>query len=426
MYLLLFLLLRLYGEFMQLIQVFAKNYKGYKSLELNLKTLNILIGKNGSGKSIITRLIPLIIESLNFSRQSPLNLSPVGIDIASTFSDLSFKQRESSTVTLGAAFKGSDFKIKFLTSIIYSSDLKKMLISVFEFTINDEEKIRLELNLDENDETCYLDKNSGQKVRVEFSGLLPLFGSDYFSTLIDKHIEIKLFYEQISFISRNLSYLGPFRRPLRRVYPYRLGVKDIGSEGENAPFIFCNQSNNVSDKLSVRIKGFMESDFGGKYISVRQSEIGFSLVVKNGSSENNIVDDGVGYSQFFPLLVSRLSKLDAVRNTIEIIEQPELHLHPAACGIVADLYFTALNNLSNTIILETHSKELLLRLRRRVAEAETHFQDINIIYTESKSGNCTVNYIKMNQYGELDWWPSGVFEESFEEVIKIREAKDGH
>jgi predicted ATPase len=36
---------------MRLIKVVAKNYKGYKNLELNLNQINILIGKNGSGKA---------------------------------------------------------------------------------------------------------------------------------------------------------------------------------------------------------------------------------------------------------------------------------------------------------------------------------------------------------------------------------------
>ncbi|AST69707.1 hypothetical protein BFG07_14100 [Kosakonia cowanii] len=87
----------------------------------------------------------------------------------------------------------------------------------------------------------------------------------------------------------------------------------------------------------------------------------------------------MGFAQVFPSIVNRNVRDLKGINGIEIIEQPELHIHPAACGIVADLYLKAKD--SNIMLIETHSKEFVLRIRRRVAEGILN-SDVNIVYID--------------------------------------------
>ena len=412
---------------MKLIKIIANNYKGYSSLELNLNTLNILIGKNGSGKSTITRLIPLIISSLNHSDLGPLNLNIPGIDIGGRFSDLSKNQRESSTITLGASFEMSSHVISFKTSLIHHNELKRIIVKSFLLEIDDEVEIDVEFCLEENtgtDPDLFYDNLTKSKIVLSFSGLLPSIVDIFIENKIKQSDVLKDFFIQTSIISNRVSYLGPFRAPLKRVYQYNQGILNIGAQGENAPYIFCNDKDKKTGTLQQELKGWMIENFEGKYITANQYEFGFSLNVNKNSLENNIVDDGVGFSQFFPLLINRLSRRTAGENSIEIVEQPELHLHPAACGTIADLYLTSLENNNNTILLETHSKEVLLRLRRRIAESKNSdiHNGVNIIYTSNTRDTCEIDYITVEKTGELDWWPEGIFEESFEEVVAISEA----
>ncbi|MGB2684450.1 MAG: AAA family ATPase [Olleya sp.] len=412
---------------MKLIKIIANNYKGYSSLELNLNTLNVLIGKNGSGKSTVTRLIPLIISSLNHSDLGPLNLNIPGIDIGGRFSDLSKNQRESSTITLGASFKMSSYVVSFTTSLIHDNELKKIIVKSFLLEIDNEVEIDVELCLEEStdiDPNLFYDNLTSSKIILSFSGLLPSIVGDFIENKIKQNDILKGFFVQTTIIPNRVSYLGPFRAPLKRVYQYNQGILNIGPQGESAPYIFCNDKNEKTGILQQELKEWMVENFEGKYITVKQYEFGFSLNVNKNSLENNIVDDGVGFSQFFPLLINRLSRRGADNNSIEIVEQPELHLHPAACGTIADLYLTSLENNNNTILLETHSKEILLRLRRRIAESKDSdiHNGVNIIYTSNTQDTCEIDYITVNKSGELDWWPEGVFEESFEEVVAISEA----
>ena len=81
-------------------------------------------------------------------------------------------------------------------------------------------------------------------------------------------------------------------------------------------------------------------------------------------------DVGVGISQMVPVVVAALRKQDGVLG----IEQPELHVHPAIQVGMGDLFIRAAvsdpNRLfsGNTLIIETHSEHIMLRLLRRIRE----------------------------------------------------------
>ena len=106
-------------------------------------------------------------------------------------------------------------------------------------------------------------------------------------------------------------------------------------------------------------------------------------------------DVGVGISQMVPVVVAALRKQDGVLG----IEQPELHVHPAIQVGMGDLFIRAAagdpDRLSSgkTLIIETHSEHIMLRLLRRIRET-THDklppgvagltpEDLSIIYVES-------------------------------------------
>jgi predicted ATPase len=57
----------------------------------------------------------------------------------------------------------------------------------------------------------------------------------------------------------------------------------------------------------------------------------------------------------------------AQRDTLVIIEQPELHLHPSAQAVLADLFIKK-SREGVRFLVETHSEHILLRLQRRIAE----------------------------------------------------------
>jgi len=82
------------------------------------------------------------------------------------------------------------------------------------------------------------------------------------------------------------------------------------------------------------------------------------LTKKSSGLSSSIVDVGFGVSQLLPVVIqSLLSQASTI-----CIEQPEIHLHPALQAELGDLFIeSALGNRKNTLIVETHSEQLILR-----------------------------------------------------------------
>lgn len=84
----------------------------------------------------------------------------------------------------------------------------------------------------------------------------------------------------------------------------------------------------------------------------------------NGIRRVSYVDIGFGASQVIPVVIQSLL---ADKGSLVIIEQPELHLHPSAQAVLADLFIQR-SREGVRFLIETHSEHILLRLQRRIAE----------------------------------------------------------
>lgn len=142
---------------------------------------------------------------------------------------------------------------------------------------------------------------------------------------------------------------------------------------------------------------------------------------------------GSGIGQMFPFLLSAYGELGS---TI-LIEQPELHLHPALQAEIGDAFI--INSLGsgrngdpllNRFVLETHSEHILLRVMRRIRETTkgtlpNRFpsvtpNDVAVLYMEKSvsTNESIVRELRLNEMGQLiDDWPGGFFEEGLREVL---------
>lgn len=131
---------------------------------------------------------------------------------------------------------------------------------------------------------------------------------------------------------------------------------------------------------------------------------------------------GLGISQVLPILYASL----CIENEDIFIEQPELHLHPAAQSELADEFIKSINNNNNSFKIETHSEHLLLRLMRRMRQtAEETLEDeslkltpddVCLLYVDADEDSTYIQELRLSSKGTLlDHWPNGFFEEGFNE-----------
>ena len=135
---------------------------------------------------------------------------------------------------------------------------------------------------------------------------------------------------------------------------------------------FINSKDFKVDELKKQISDLIEI----------HPEIRIKLHDKKNDVDLDLVDVGLGISQVIPVLVGALHcdrpdpkkfYLSKPPGGFFAVEQPELHLHPAVQVALGDTFIDSIKyNLKNsghrTMLVETHSEHLLLRLLRRVRE----------------------------------------------------------
>lgn len=148
------------------------------------------------------------------------------------------------------------------------------------------------------------------------------------------------------------------------------------------------------------------------------------LLLESGSGALVLPSEvGAGISQVVPVIVASLL---ALRGGLVMIEQPEIHVHPALQVELADLVIESATD--RQLVIETHSEHLILRLLRRIRE--THdgalresalaFQrdKLSVLYVERNPEGTTVRRLRVDESGEfVDLWPSGFFEERVKELF---------
>lgn len=109
---------------------------------------------------------------------------------------------------------------------------------------------------------------------------------------------------------------------------------------------------------------------------------------------------------------------------LSIVEHPEAYLHPAAHGALADRYLEDIARERLHFIIETHSENFILRVRRRIAEQRFSPRDVAIYWVnEDLDAWPRVQRINIDAMGGVDTWPSGFFAEDLAEVQAIRQAQ---
>ncbi|MDP3930005.1 MAG: AAA family ATPase [Bacteroidota bacterium] len=394
-------------------KIFFKNYKSFKDQqELELKPITILIGKNSSGKSAVAKLPTLIEGSLSGNFEDPLLTTNNNVELGAEFRDLVHERIGSLEIIL------ENFENK-LTVEVASGNKDHDFPRIRKWVLNEE----FDFKYNDLNKSYYNDINEGD-FNCDFNGfnLELLFdkgkdgSSENVIDLKDRGITLKT------------NYIGPFRETPNRTYS-SIGnskIQKIGNKGENAYQILISDYLYNDSKLLNKVNEWYRNNFDGWGIKVNsQSKPDYKIELYRTEPkfEVNIRDVGQGMSQALPLVVSAF--LNQKEEVLTIIEQPELHLHPAAHGDLAELFVESTKNNKSKFLIETHSQNFVLRLRRMVAEDRFDKNNISIYSVEYDSDENTSSLKKINitEYGEVTYWPENVFSETLDETIAIRTAQ---
>ncbi len=247
--------------------------------------------------------------------------------------------------------------------------------------------------------------------------------------------DLELAYESLM---DSLYYLGPLREYPQREYHWGgSSPGDVGRRGERTvDAILAATRDNEKRRLRPKARGvplvpFQEvialwlnelrliHDFALEEIA-QGTNLYRAIVRTSASSVPTVLPDvGFGVSQVLPALV--LLYYVPEGSTV-LMEQPEIHLHPAVQSGLADVMLNVASVRGVQIIVESHSEHLMRRLQRRVAENSASSRDVKLYFVSSDQGRAKLSDLHLNEWGEIENWPEHFFGDEMGEIAAITEA----
>ncbi|MFC3999032.1 DUF3696 domain-containing protein [Nocardiopsis sediminis] len=406
-----------------------ENFRCFKERqEVELGSITVVLGRNNSGKSAVVRALQVLSTGIRTESPYPLDLELVE-GLSPTFTDLIHGSAPHGRIHVGMGFRDPEGRAFGIDAEVQNIDDQGIQVVSLLNLHGSTETRRFAWEYSANDVV-----GDGRRYEFEgtssvlkFQGLLPTA-----SSWKDSIGGIDSISEKMRLEFDDIRYLGPFRKVPERFYrmPARRAAS-VGGRGEKALGMLAADALRGRGELTREVNELLGRILPGWRIGIEN--IGAGMYVPRFYSTQDpevsvhIDDVGTGVGQVLPILIQRAA--DRIHPpegpVIEIVEEPELHLHPSAHAEVADLCVDAARETRVRFLVETHSETFLLRLRRRVAEGHLAPKDLAVYFVEEGEGRATLRRISVTRSGNVDYWPKGVFSEDFEEARALAVAQAG-
>ncbi len=404
-------------------RLIVEGYKPYEDrFELDLRRLNVFMGKNGSGKSAILRAVPLLLYSLSKPGEPGLPLSNRNLSWGEHFVDLVSGKASHGKLSLGMVLDHDgeklsvNVRVQSLSGMDHGSEAQ--VIDALSFDLDGKNLLEVEWlpkASRNNNQQIYQVKStleSKAEVALEFDGVLP--------KNIPVPVELMYWLKLIQAYYDTHIHVGPVRRVSKANMFTRVMSKNakIGFYGEMAAEILERDSDGVYERVK---SWYSQEEVGGRNLELAQLGSLFQVLVSKNDTRIGLTDVGEGLNQVLPIVVDRLSTKS--EDCFQIYEEPESHLHPAAHSVVAELFVPNSENVIVQSFVETHSEVLLLRLRRAVAEKRLDPSEVALFFVEdSDSDYSELISMEIDPQGLVQNWPEDIFSEDYREVLAIGKA----
>lgn len=449
-----------------------KNFKGWEDTgDLKLAPITLLFGGNSSGKSSLAHFLLMLKQTAEStdrqttlqteSKQSPITFGGFSdfIHNRSTSNRLSFSFRwtpaEPIVIANGNTKEWKAEELLFSCEIgrtsqkPYTPQVKEFLFEAVDPVAlkgrNMKTPLRFGMKFDSTNKR-YVKIDSGFTLRQRTKGG-SLIGSpekfyrfpDAFLSVYSNASSCADFNYELERLFSNLSYLGPLRKHPDRTYQFTgTTPESVGYDGEDA----------IAALLSRPEKRYSEKQGGwrktlAEVVAAKLYEMGLihsfdvdaiseeakiylvKVTESAGGCPVDLPDVGFGVSQVLPVIIQLFY---AKPNSTVIIEQPELHLHPRAQALLADVFIDAIQYLDHKkprnlqVLVETHSEHFLLRFQRRIAEGTLSSDSLSAYVAESSSTGSKLSPLDIGEHGEIRNWPENFFGDQMTDLAVIQKA----
>lgn len=379
-------------------ELLLENFKlfGKETRFSGLKSINLLTGVNGRGKSSALQPLLLYKQTLLRSRSSrQVFLSGSFVDLGNA-SDV---KHVDASVTKPIRIGFQEKEDYYMYTLGIGNDNNQALdIQKFE------SMGRMQLSVDVDDTTIFhdlvpeIDNNS--KLALPFQDVV--------------YISAERIGPKMSFAPSSDEWIDKRgEHTIQMLYERQYDKVDESIiDGMNDVFLDIDEDEltpTVNDVLNF----WMTKMFGPSAATVSYIEaanlyaLAISTEQKGGKAMFKPTNVGFGYSYALPILIAGLT---ARKGTILVVENPEAHLHPSAQSMITK-FLCLVANCGVQVFVETHSEHILNALRVMVVQKNVKPQDINVMYFDSGLDNYFES-ITIEENGKLDHWPVNFFDQA--------------
>ena len=366
------------------------HFKSFQDSKLlPLSKLTLIFGRNNSGKSTLLQSLLLLRQTIESAEYGP-RLNPRGpLYAAGTFRDLVHNHSGDNfrwvfdldmSELVNPRFSNANLEVEFVR------DDHLARIARLRVTLDDMPTVEIkrgpgmggpyELHID--------GARLGNESRANFwfspSRFFPLIGSEPKRVgapnkrRILARQDTGLLLDSFEDFIVRLRAVGAFRHQPERRYEYLGRVPDaLAGTGQRAIDALIKDSvrNRSKDKgrLLAEVNTWLNRIGHARIMPIKPiAPRLFEVLLRDTDAKRwaNYADVGFGIGQALPVLVEGL--LTPIGGLF-IVQEPEIHLHPDAQLAMAD-FLIELAKSGRQVIVETHSENILLRVRRRIAEAK--------------------------------------------------------
>ena len=365
-----------------LSQLSLHHFKCFELLRLPLSPLTLLSGANASGKSTVLQALALLHQTMReheWSTRLMLNGKAIRLGTVSDVVDKVYGRR-----TFEIGVMDNDLTCQWT----FDGERPDMSMAVERVAVGG---------------TMYTEPNT-------LRYLLP-------------H-DIDQIAESLAERLRGLTYITAERVGPREVYVLedRQIATVVGPLGEDAiSVLHWGRDEYVLDDLALpgipstrlrQVEEQMRLFFPGCALVVQQvpqaNAVTLGLRTSEDTDFHRPIHGGFGLTQILPIVIAALS---APKEAILLIENPEVHLHPAGQAIVGQ-FLADVARAGVQVIVETHSDHVLNGIRRSVKAGRLTAEQVGIHFFRPRSteGVQVLSPI-LDSSGNIDTWPDGFFDQ---------------
>jgi predicted ATPase len=445
-------------------------FRGFKNSSISLSKLNVLIGENSGGKSSLIKLLLLLKQSMEVAnKDKKINTNGHILDLGN-FDNFIYHELTEKSFSITFEIDSEEYLNFFCDFMNYeklklskfiekcNSFIKDSIKISFVFNKKDNEFITSNIKLySKNIGTLtfkiYQNKNvekipfsSLQEIpakiiinhikhgQIKINNKLTPFGimllvansdtiinyenNNNCDNLFNELAFLLLTQNYISQILTNMHYINPIKFESTRISLKRdsnlIGrITDFDSLVNTLTFLFESKDKKNIEILKMFQCAIQEVGIAEEIKIETNEKIPVSeLKVKIAGLWNSIVDVGYGVGLQIPILLQAIICNLSENNETLIIEQPEIHLHPALHAKFIEVLIKYAGNTN--LIIETHSEHLIRKLQVLTKNEKILTEKVKINYFKNKTGLFEISNHTILENGHLQpVFPKGFYDNSY-------------